>query len=371
MLTFLTILIIPILVAAGCFIFLKGITWKEFAIQVVAAMVVAGVSLAIIYYSDTTDKETWNGWVTGKEKVWTSCEHSYSCHCHESCSGSGKNRSCSEHCDTCYEHFNDWNWVVYTSNKETIRIHRIDRQGSYEPPRWARVVIHEPTAVTHNYTSYIKASPDTLFRHQGVTGKYATRVPRYPIETYDYYRINRLVGQGLSPADPEAWNEGLSKINADLGSKKQVNMIVVLTTEPDDWYYALEEAWLGGKKNDAILVIGVDAGTGKPKWAQVMCWTTAKIFEIKLRDDVMALPTITPEATLKVMRDDVQAYYKRKPMKDFEYLASSVSPSPSEYMISTLIEVVIALGLGLVFHLYDPFGYAKGTTKYSKSFRVG
>jgi ABC-type nitrate/sulfonate/bicarbonate transport system permease component len=80
---------------------------------------------------------------------------------------------------------------------------------------------------------------------------------------------------------------------------------------------------------------------------------------------------ITPEATLQVMHYNVNQYFKRKPMKDFEYLASSVTPSTTEYVISILIGVLVAFGLGLVFHLYDPFGDAKGTTKYSKSFRVG
>ena len=273
--SFLLLLLFPLLAAVGSFLFFKGITWKELGLLVVAEMIVAGASVGIIYCMDTSDNEIWNGWITSKKQEWTSCSHSYSCNCHEVCSGSGKNRSCSNQCDTCYEHSNDWNWMVYTSNNESIDIDRVDRQGVFTPPRWAAIRMDEPTARSHRYTSYIKAAPDSLFRHQGLAEKYAGKIPKYPGEVYDYYHINRLVTQGLSASYPEVWNDGLEKINADLGAKKQVNMIVVLTSEADTWYYALEQSWIGGKKNDVILVIGVDPSTSAPRWAQVMDWTTA------------------------------------------------------------------------------------------------
>jgi hypothetical protein len=358
--TFLLLLVFPLIVSLGAFFIFRGITWKELGLLVLAELIVAGSSVAIVYSMNTSDDETWNGWVTDKKKEWTSCSHSYSCNCRTetSCSGSGKNKSCStsEHCDTCYEHSNDWNWIVYTSNRESIDIDRIDRQGAFTPPRWSSVKIGEPTARTHSYTSYIKAAPDTLFRHQGLAEKYANKIPKYPGRIYDYYHINRLVTQGLSVTDSQAWNDGLEKINADLGAKKQANLIVVLTTEADSWYYALEQSWIGGKKNDVILVIGMDASTGKPQWAQVMCWTTAKIFEIKLRDAVMDLPEITPEATLQVMHYNVNQYYKRKPMKDFEYLQSSITPSGPEYTISILIGLIVAGLLIWLFEVKDIFG---------------
>jgi hypothetical protein len=142
---------------------------------------------------------------------------------------------------------------------------------------------------------------------------------------------------------------------------------VVLTTEGDSWYYALEQSWIGGKKNDVILVIGMDASTGKPQWAQVMCWTTAKIFEIKLRDAVMDLPVITPEATLQVMHYNVNQYFKRKPMKDFEYLQSSITPSGTEYTISILIGLLIAGLLIWLFETHDVFGDEGTASAFGRS----
>lgn len=250
--TFLIILIVPLLVAILAWILLDGISWKEFVVHVASQLIVAGVSMAIIYNMDTRDTEIWNGWVVSREQKQVSCSHSYECNCRseESCSGSGKDRSCTSRrvCDTCYEHSYDYDWMVYTSNREDIEIDRVDRQGVNTPPRWAAVRLLEPTAVDHTYTSYIKAAPDTLFRHTEVAQKYRATIPKYPLRIYDYYHLNRLVQVGVSVKDRDVWNRGLEVLNSELGSKKQVNIIVVLTNQPQEWYYALETAWIGGEE---------------------------------------------------------------------------------------------------------------------------
>lgn len=351
--SWITIGAIPLLIAGLSLVLFKKISWKEFLIQVFVSIAIVSISVLIIYISNVGDTEIWSGRVTTKDKEWTPCTHSYQCRCRTetSCSGSGKDRSCTSHevCDTCYEHTNDWDWVVRTSNKETIYIDRVDRQGAYTPPRWAAVQINEPTAQPHHYTNYIKAAPDSLFRHQGLTTKYAGKLPPYPGKVHDYYHINRLVTQGVS-VDNTPWNQGLMNINADIGAKKQVNMIVVLTNLEPEWFYALEEAWVGGKKNDAILVIGVDPDAGKQRWANVMAWTTDKALETKLSSEIMSQPNLDAESTLGVFRKVVEENYKRKPMADFAYLKASIQPSGTQYIIAVIINIIIAILLTLAFH---------------------
>src|SRR5690349_2291120 len=97
---FLIVLAIPALIAAAAFVFLKGINWKEFACIVGACLVVAASSAGIVSCSSKHDTEILNGRVTSKTRQEVSCRHSYQCHCHQVCSGSGKRRSCSEECDT-------------------------------------------------------------------------------------------------------------------------------------------------------------------------------------------------------------------------------------------------------------------------------
>lgn len=344
-------LIIPTLVALGFLVFGgKKVTILEFGAQMLVQIVLMAGIAGIQSCQNTSDTETWNGRVTSKAKERVSCSHSYSCNCHTSCSGSGKNRSCHTVCQTCYEHFYDIDWAVYTSLDERLEIDRINRQGTLEPPRWTSVKIGEPTSTIHSYTNYVKASPDSLFRHQGLVEKFKDKLPQYPQSVYDYYRLDRLVVVGSVPnVDQKAFNLRLSEINADLGKKKQSNIVLVLVQgQPSEYFQALQQHWIGSKKNDIVLVAGLDGN--KIQWAEVMAWTTDKMVEVTLRDSVMAIGSISNETLDKLMQaiaTNVDVYYKRKPMKDFEYLAATVTPTFGQWLFSMIFGLIISIGLGL------------------------
>ena len=366
---FLIVMGVPLMLAAIAFVFFRGITWKEFACTGAACLVVAGSSAAIVSCANTHDTEIWNGRVASKNWEHVSCSHSYQCNCHEDCSGSGNNRSCSQVCSTCYEHLYDVDWEVHTTNGEEIDIDRVDRQGVVEPPRWTSVKVGEPTSVKHSYTNYIKAAPGTLFRHQGLTEKYQP-LPDNPQRVTDYYRLNHFVVSGWpGPAgDWPSWINGLSELNADISSSKQANVIVVMAyNKPSDWYYALEESWLGGKKNDVVLVVSVDSDL-KPQWARVMCWTTNELFKVKLRDDIMALDALTAASALPVIKQDVTRHFVRKPMKDFEYLKSEITPTLAEWIVTLVISLLISVGLLVFFGTQDPFDSERSEYSWKRSY---
>ncbi len=370
---FFVLLVVPLVVALVGFFVSKGaVTRKELALQMGVQLVVAGVAAYLVHYSSVHDTEVWNGSVVNKQSEHVSCSHSYSCHCRQSCSGSGKNRSCSEVCDTCYEHSYDVDWNVFTSNAEKIQIDRVNSRGDEEPPRFTRVVVGEPTTVEHAYTNYIKASPDSLFRHQGLVEKFKTTIPRYP-EVYDYYRMHRLILVGqYSPDDPHIrlkseWDDGLAQLNAEVGRPKQANIIIVIAKDlPQEYYFALEEAWIGAKKNDIVVVMGVDyldkdskyaaSFALNPTWVAVMAWTTQEIFKVKLRDDIMTAGPIVPNVVLDILRRDITQYYVRKPMADFEYLEASITPTPTQWAISLGISLLFSVILTIVGIKYDLFG---------------
>jgi hypothetical protein len=350
---FFVLLAVPLVVALGGFIFHNGVTWKEFLAQLGVQAVVAGIAAAIVHYSNVRDTEVWNGSVVSKAGEHVSCEHSYQCNCITTSCG----KDCTTTiCQTCYDHSYDVDWDVRTSNDEVIKIARVDRQGVYEPPRFSAVAIGEPTAVEHDYANYIKAAPGTLFRHQGLTEKYASVIPKYP-EVYDYYRDDRLVlvGGAAVPAG-EGWNDALDRLNAEVGRPKQANIILVLVKgQPQDYFYALEEAWIGGKKNDIVLVVGVDDQL-KPQWATVMCWTTQEMFKVQLRDAIMGEPTLTKDRVMADIKTNVVSSYVRKPMADFQYLEASITPSPFQWGLALVLSLLIAGGLTYYFAMNDPFG---------------
>lgn len=350
---FLLLFIIPFVVAFATFLLGKHrVTLGEFGAHAFASIVVAGVSCAIIYHSNVADTETWNGSVTGKASVRVSCSHSYCCQWCQRCSGSGKNRSCHSYCcRTCYDHPYDVDWDVRTTIG-TININRIDRQGVNEPPRWTRVFTGEPVSRSKGYTNYIKAAPDSLFRDQGLIEKYQAKLPEYPGDIYDYYRIDRLVSVGVKVHEAKRWNEFLSEVNARVGAPKQANIIVVMTTEDEKFYYALRQHWLGGKKNDIVVVMGVDP-TGRPQhpkieWARVMSWAQDDIFHVKLRDDLLNIAGFAePERVLPIVELNVVEYFRRKPMADFEYLESSITPTVTQLVIALLINTLVSIGIAI------------------------
>lgn len=259
--TYLLIMIVPclFLTLTAKALWSRKITAKEMFIALGANLLVAAISLLIFKgytYGKMHDTEVWNGFVTSKQQTRVSCSHSYSCNCRQVCSGSGKSRSCSAHCDTCYEHSNDWDWDVHTT-VGTITIDRVDRRGSEEPPRFTQVKIGEFAATMNSYQNPLLADDSTLF----ITDKKVAErfvLPEYP-RTYDYYRYNHVIG------GPVEYNDIIREYLKDQGAVKQLNIIAVFVTESPEYFEALMAKWRGGKSNDVIMVYGVDK-EGSVKW---------------------------------------------------------------------------------------------------------
>lgn len=349
---FLGFFILPLLIAVGGYVFGLRVTFKEMLLQIVAQSAIVGAICCAIYYSNTWDQEIWNGRVAEKVRERTFCEHSYPCNCRSvSC---GKDCTTTV-CDTCHEHLYDVDWIVRTTNRESLNIARVDRQGVNEPPRWSAVRIGEPTAQAHSYENYIKGAPDSLFRLQGKPDP-ATPNPDYPGRVYDYYRLDRFVQVGVSLPDARDWNDALSEINAELGHKRQVNIVVVVArSQPRQWFKILERSWIGGKKNDVVLVLSVDDAQ-KIEWAEVMAWTDRAYFKVKLRDEVLSIGSLNRQKVLGAIGASVDGLYVRKPMSDFAYLRSSVTPTTGQFIFGLIMAVLAALGLTAVMHQNDVFG---------------
>jgi len=349
----LAILLIPILVDLGFLIFGgRKFSIKKFLVDLAVQTVLMGIIAMCIGHQNTADTEIWNGRVTKKAREEVSCEHSYSCNCvHVSC---GKNCSTTV-CQTCYDHAYDVDWAVYSSIGSRLTINRISRQGVKRPPRFDAVVVGEPFSETHSYKNYVKGSPDTLFRHQGLTERFKNALPGYPKQVYDYYKLDRFVTPGFSVTDAHEWNLDLMQLNADLGSKYQVNAVVVVTkNQPDDYFYALEQQWIGGKKNDVVLVIDVD-DTNKINWVNVLGWTDNKIFQVELRDDVERVGVLKRDLILGALNNNIRLNFIRKPMKDFEYLSGLIKPTTGQWIFAMVFGLILSVGMNVFLEMNDIF----------------
>lgn len=352
------LLLIPIIVAIGFFVISKRVCWREFLVVLGTVVAFNILGMALSFVGATYDTELWNGTVSKKERNIVHCSHSYKCHCYttQSCTGSGAQRRCHnvEHCQTCYDHPFDVDWDVYTT-VGNMSISRVDRQGLIEPPRWTQVRIGEPASTSHMYTNYIKAAPGSVLRMDNQK-TFPGLMPNYP-SVFDYYRANHLISIGANIPNIDQMQEKLGAINGKLGPAKEVNVIFVVVNTPDPtYYYALQKHWLGGKKNDVVVIVGAPNGGPAIEWATVMSWSEVELLKVQIRDAIMDIGTLErfPEI-LDTTEQIVYKQFKRKPMEDFAYLRYQYSPSTGIMFTLLLLGIVISVGLSIFFVQNDPF----------------
>lgn len=324
--------------------FQKELTWRETALCSIAPVILMCSLYAAFYYQETSDTEVLNGVVTKKERDEVHCRHSYECNCYYTTSRSSNGTtSTTKHCSTCYEHRFDVDWDVLTTIGN-YTVDTIDRQGLQEPPRWTIVNQGDPVAKTSSYTNYIRGAKASLFNFEQYK-QYTAQVPEYPDTIYDMYKINRVIDIGANITNKVELDNGLSYVLSRIGGKKQVNIVLVFTNQQEEFSYGVRNKWLGGKKNDLIINIGVDK-TYNIQWVKTFGWSSNEMVYIKLRDDLKSVGNITnTKRLLDVIETDVSAYYQRKHMKDFEYLQNEVEPATEKLMWALIICVLLSIGL--------------------------
>lgn len=335
--------------------FVAKALWKR-EITLLELMANLAIGVAVVtasYYGGRylqgLDFEVQNGRLLSKVSEEVSCEHSYTCNCRETCSGAGTSRSCSTSCDTCYEHSYDVDWKLKTEVGD-IKVSRVDRRGTTEPPRYTRAKPGDPVSVTKAYENYIKAAPDSLFNkatEQSLKAQFAPKLMPYPFDVQDLHYVNRVLVQGVSVPDVAQWNADLQDMLATLGPKKQVNAVIVITSEPNpNFAEALRAHWLGGKKNDVVVVLGVPQYP-EIAWSRVFSWTDRELFKVELRDALQELKTLERSQVMGVLKEHITQGFVRKPMKDFEYLKNEVEPPLWLSILLAFLGLAVSVGTSL------------------------
>jgi hypothetical protein len=362
---FFLLMLLPILFCLAAYLLHKqGILVENHGLgealcTLVVCAIITGAGLALEFYGVTTDTEIWSGSITQKQREEVSCRHSYKCNCYTTTDKDGHSE---EHCSTCYEHSFDVDWDLYFSTGKEMSIDTVDRQGLTMPPRWAAAYVGEPTTEAHTFTNYLLASPDNVLMHHDVPTGFSGLIPKYPDEVYDYYRTNRFLLAGGVPVKGEKeWRWLLDKMNADLGSVKQVNIIIILAYTNDPRYeYALEKEWVGGKKNDLIVVIGT---TQYPKidWVRIVSWCTSADIKVLLRDEIQDIGTLDKrDEIMGDIRKEVTTHFHRRHMKDMKYLAASHQPSGWVMFFILFLELAAAFVVPIAYsNIEDNYSYRR------------
>lgn len=341
-------------------IFHRTINWQEMSIMIVIAMIAGAAAWGTGLYRTTQDVEILNGQVTSKHRVHDQYTESYDCFCSTTCSGTGTNKTCSELCQTCYREHYTVDWSAKTTVGK-INFDSLDETSSSvyktpDPSSYSRCKPGEPASAESTYTNYVKAAPESLFHLKSKTDAKKPLVPPYP-GVFDFYRLNRVLYVGNSSNELPAnfiptLNKNISDILRTLGPTKQVNVIVILTDNPDASYrYEVENQWLGGKKNDVIIFYSVKAG--ELQWVDVMTWARNhknELFQVKLRDTLLEAPILNADALTAAISSNILKYYDRPHMSEFKYLKDSIEPPFYVLVIAYLLVIAISIGLTFWFH---------------------
>ena len=354
----LLILILILAIAAPLIIkkvYKRQIHFFEF---VVYAVVMIGVIFGIYKYnihSILKDTEILNGLVRKKatEKAvciyndrLSRCRNYYSCNPYTcgtyKCGKSTCTRTCYKRCYTYpWEKF----YMVYHTLGE-FEIDRVDKQGKNEPNRFAVVKIGDPVAIKNNYKNYILGAKYSLFSKELLDSE-EYKIPTYPLNIYDYQYLDRvlLFGKNIPKLDYKKFNYEYSKFLGEVGKKKQLNSVLVITDKTQKLSKVLEAKWVGGKKNDVIIVIGTNV-EGKINWVHSFGWSKKNRVFIELRENLIKHGKVNLEV-IEIIRIATNQYFERKEMKEFEYLKSEVK---ANFKILQIIFFILLSG-GFLYYL--------------------
>jgi hypothetical protein len=124
-----------------------------------------------------------------------------------------------------------------------------------------------------------------------------------------------------------------------IGPAKQANILVIFTKHDKNFKYALERAWIGGKKNDIVVIFGI---IKYPTVDYVDVFTFANStgnerFRVILRDNItQATATgFDVNTVTNIISTDVNKYFVRYQMENFVYLQDEIS-IPTAALVSML-----------------------------------
>lgn len=332
----------------------KEINWWETGLGLLITIGLVTMVWSAGAWIKPKDVEILNGEVTGEHVESVHCSHSYDCNCHTSWHRRRKGRSYSSQiCSTCYAHDHDQNWVIETT-LGNFNIDRVDPQGLRQPQRYSAVKKGDPVAVPHSYDNWVTGASSSLIAGDDpILARYQGKLPAYPGQIYDYYRIDRLVADGVDVPDIRGWDWSIGVLLRTLGPITQANLIIVITKDPSpDYATALAAYWKGGKNNDVVAVIGAPEYP-KIAWARSFSWSKSANLGIDLRNHLEALGTVTRDHVLGVLSTDIPRDYQIRPMSDFAYLKDEVEPPLWVIITCFFIAIPGTLILSWIFYKVD------------------
>ena len=363
------LLAIPCAIAGiAAYKFKATITLQEFALMLGLACTVAVGGFFLARWGAMQDIEHWNGRITAKDHGSQKC-----CHCRQVCDtcpskdSQGRTTTTSCNCREVCSHSSDYYWSLEVSTGDDVSIARCESNPFNVPSAWTKAYVGEPASVPHTYTNYLLADPDSLLMSVADESLLA-RVPAAIPQVHSFYKVDKVVSDGVRI--PPGWQQGLLEMNADLGKGKQVDVILVVTDNPDPTYaQAVEAKWLYGPKNAVIIVVGVPFDSPTFEWVRVVSISKVESLKVALRDGLKGKRLDDPEGGVAFIRQAIMSKFERTPLAEWEYLASAATPSTWVLVLLYILVTGGTIGLAVWMHREDVF--ARFGRRRSSGFTFG
>lgn len=340
-------------------IFKREITTREFFIHLGSSLGITVVIYAISFaflYSSMADTQILNGMITNKFKhteicsEYSSCENYYiKTKTKTRINSKGKLERYTETYKV-FLYSTEFDWYLQTSTDDNIKIKRVNDRGDVMPPRWNMAHVGDYSASTSIYINPLLSGDVSLFNTAADSGLYSDEdlkdIPDYP-EVYDYYRFNPVIN--LTQHDVSFIRTELNKQMRTMGASKQANVIFVVidsNINGDDFTKKLKQKWNGGKKNDIIIVVGID------KIKNITFLTSNSYADgsgNELLHSTLKMRYIANESVLdlnevRVIMSIIDDKFNRLPASEFNYMLTDVKPS---FMLIIII-IILTLGVGYI-----------------------
>lgn len=110
----------------------------------------------------------------------------------------------------------------------------------------------------------------------------------------------------------------------------------------------LLDYWYGGKKNDIIVIIGID-GNKRIQYTRVHSWSLHSIIDIKIRNNISEMQVLDINLAIDIIIQEINKDYVRRSFKEFEYLKWRILPSTLSLFMFTSLLILISGFIGWKF----------------------
>lgn len=361
--TFYFISLLPIVVGIVLWIRSRRVAWQELVGSAALSLILAITFNLIAFHGMTSDEQTLSGRIMQVEHHPRWVERWIQHHSETYYTGSGKNRvshtrhwTTVEH-DTHPEHweanFNfgsfqenrDIDFQKYTSIKSEFGNHvetgskqSYNHGGTFESGDQNTYVTDNrtgfirPVTTTDSFENRIKAAPSVFSFTKVPTNAPVFNWPDNP----NTWVSDRVMGTARGHINLYEWD----KLNAVLGPKKHINLVIVGFNSDDSMLGQYQQAkWIGGKKNDFVITFG---GTGeKPTWAYCFGWTESDICKRTVESYIIEHGVNAD--IYKFLNDEITQNYKIKDWTKFDYI--SIEPDTRYYVWFFIVNAIVQGGL--------------------------